>query len=256
VIPRVTFECQEERLIPARDEERTREVDRREERQVYLYFIYSTPRLDAQRSAAPLAQLRTYLSEGYRVASVHGFTSPEGTQGPSRNFEGNIELSRERAREAVNQARQACTDPSGNCFENADTTGVGQSELYTLEEVDANGQVREVGGTPRAEAAQADYAAQQFSTSEAEAPHRTPDVERRLERARTSQQRAAIVYPLLRRAAINLARTRRVTETYMHHIPEFTQTRYVEGGCPTRILNAAFPPSERSGSTSGPGPRR
>ena len=238
--------------VPARDVEKTREVTKEDKRDLYLYFQYATPRLDSQRSASALSDLKGLLGEGYRVTLVEGYTSPEGPEGKAEdvkagqykggkyNFKTNRQLSQDRAEAAVREVERLCGDASETCFTKG-TSPENKGELYQLKELG-----KEVEG-PK----QADEAAKEFKKADAEAPHRTPDVERRLDKARTPQERADIVYPLLRRAMIKLWRTRKETEKYTETIPEHTTTREVIP-CPEKLKNAAFPDPE-SGKV---GPRR
>jgi hypothetical protein len=252
VVEYISYRCDEEATVPARDVPRTREVTKEDKRDLYLYFQYATPRLDSQRSAAPLSELRGLLGEGYRVTLVEGYTSPEGPEGSAEDvkagqykrgkyhFKHNRQLSQDRAEAAVREVERLCSDASGSCFATP-ASPTQKGELYQLRELG-----KEVEG-PK----QADEAAKEFKKADAEAPHRTPDVERRLDRARTPQERADIVYPLLRRALIKLSRSRKETEHYTEHIPEGTSTREVIP-CPEKLKNAAFPDPE-SGKV---GPRR
>lgn len=252
VVEYISYRCDEETTVPARDVEKTREVTREDKRDLYLYFQYATPRLDSQRSASALSDLKGLLGEGYRVTLVEGYTSPEGPEGKAEdvktgqykggkyNFKHNRQLSQDRAEAAVREVERLCNDASGTCFTKG-TSPEDKGELYQLRELG-----KEVEG-PK----QADEAAKEFKKADAEAPHRTPDVERRLDKARTPQERADIVYPLLRRAMIKLWRTRKETEHYTETIPEHTTTREVVP-CPEKLKNAAFPDPE-SGKV---GPRR
>jgi Domain of unknown function (DUF4157) len=232
LVERINYDCQQERDIPAQQVTRTREVERQQERTRFLYFNYATSRINSSLSASSLAQLSVDLSEGFRVSGVRGFTSPEGSRGPGQRFQGNEQLSRERAEAAVTQVQQLCArEGIDECF--ATSAGIsGQGELYTLETLTGE----EVEGSQ-----QADFAAAEFTTQQQEEPHRTPDLTRRLERARTPQQRADIVYPLLRRVAITLTRTQRVTESFTEEIPASVRRQPVLGDCPQDIIQSAFP---------------
>ena len=82
---------------------------------LFLYFDYAKDRLrsdpksgTAQLNQIALDRLDSLLSRGYRVTAIDGYTSPEGRRGPpgakdkgaARKWEGNDELSAERARAA------------------------------------------------------------------------------------------------------------------------------------------------------------
>ena len=253
VIEEISYRCDEETTVPARDVPRTREVPKEDSRELYLYFEYATPRLDAKRSAATLSELQSLLGQGYRVTLVEGYTSPEGPEGSAEDvkaqqykggkyrFKHNRQLSQDRAEAAVREVNSRCNDESGTCFATG-TSPEHKGELYQLRELG-----KEVEGSK-----QANEAAREFKKGEAEIPHRTPDVERRLDRARTPQERADIVYPLLRRALVKLQRNWKETEHYKEHIPEHTATREVLP-CPDKLKNAAFPETKSGGQV---GPRR
>jgi hypothetical protein len=66
--------------------------------------------------------------QGYRIASIEGFTSPEGTRAASPGFEGNIELARRRAHAALTFVQTQCP----TC-DTSSTTVDGRSELPTTE---------------------------------------------------------------------------------------------------------------------------
>lgn len=242
LVENIRYDCQLERDIPPRSEQRTRQVERRDSVTRFIYFDYALPRIDRRRSADGLSGLAGDLAQGYRVSGVRGFTSPEGPQGPGRRFEGNIELSRERAEAALAEAQTICQRElgAGQTCTAGDVSPAGMGELYTLVRLDAAGVEREVEGAPQAE-----HATERFLAEEQEAPHRTAEIERRLGRARTPQARAALVYPLLRRAAIDLERRRMETETYTEQIPGRVDVVDVFGGCPQDIINRAFPEAGR-----------
>jgi hypothetical protein len=89
-----------------------------------------------------------------------------------------------------------------------DVVPLGDSELYTLDRTTPSGATIEVEGAPLEQ-----HAEQEFRTHSEEDRHRA-DAEAQLLTARTPQQRADIVYPLLRRAVITLTRDRTETQTY------------------------------------------
>ncbi len=238
LVENIRYDCQLERDIPARSEQRTRQVQRRDRTTRFIYFDYALPRIDRRRSADGIARIASDLRQGFRIAGIRGFTSPEGPMGPGRRFEGNIELSRERAEAALTEAQAICRRELGEAqgCTVPELSAAGMGELYTLVQVDLQGAAREVEGPQQAE-----YATERFLAEEREAPHRTPELESRLGRARTPQARAALVYPLLRRAAVDLERTRMETETYTEEIPARVDVIDVLGGCPQDIINRAFP---------------
>lgn len=241
LVENIRYDCQLERDIPARTVPRTRQVPRRESVTRFIYFDYALPRIDRRRSTDSLSSLAGDLRQGFRVSGVRGFASPEGPLGPGRRFEGNVELSRERAEAALGEVQRICRELGGDqtCVSSeAGITGLG--ELYTLVRLDAQGMPREVEGREQAE-----YATRQFLTEEQEASHRSEELTRRIERARTPQARAELVYPFLRRAAVLLERTQMVTESYTEEIPARVETVDVLGGCPDDIIERAFPEAAR-----------
>ncbi|MFL5801675.1 MAG: DUF4157 domain-containing protein [Roseiflexaceae bacterium] len=247
LVENVRYECQLERDVPERFEPRTRQVERRDEVTRFIYFDYATSRIDRARSATMLRDLGGDLGRGFRISGIRGFTSPEGPIGPGQRFQGNEQLSRERAEAALAEAQRICRAGrmADSCFVGqgggsgeAGVSGLG--ELYTLTRLGAQGAPQEVEGAP-----QADFAAERFQAEDQEAPHRTPEVTRRLAQARTPQQRADLVYPLLRRAAVVLERRRTETETYQERIPASVETVDVAGRCPSDIVERAFPGARR-----------
>ncbi len=241
LVENIRYECQLERDVPPRTEPRTRQVPRRESVTRFIYFDYALPRIDRRRSADTLTALAGDLRGGYRVSGVRGFASPEGPLGRGPGFEGNVALSRERAEVALGEVQRLCRSLGGEqtCV-SPEAAAAGFGELYTLVRVDPQGLPREVEGP-----AQAEYATQRFLAEEQEAPHRTEALTRRLERARTPQARAELVYPLLRRAAVVLERTQMVTEHYTEQIPGRVEAVDVQGGCPSDITQRAFPEAAR-----------
>lgn len=242
LVENIRYDCQLERDIPPRSEPRTRQLPRRDSVTRFIYFDYALPRIDRRRSADGFSGIASDLRQGFRISGVRGFASPEGPLGPGRRFEGNIELSRERAEAALAETQRICQRElgEGQSCTAREVSPTGMGELYTLVRLDAQGVEREVEGPPQVE-----HATERFLAEEQEASHRTPELERRLGRARTPQARAALVYPLLRRAAIDLERTRMETETYMEQIPGRVETIDVLGGCPQDMVSRAFPEAGR-----------
>ncbi len=242
LVENIRYDCQLERDIPPRSEQRTRQLPRRDSVTRFIYFDYALPRIDRRRSADSFSSMASDLRQGFRISGIRGFASPEGPLGPGRRFEGNVELSRERAQAALAEAQRICQRElgEGQTCTAGEVSPSGMGELYTLVMLDAQGAELEVEGPQQAE-----HATERFLADEQEAPHRTPELERRLGRARTPQARAALVYPLLRRAAIDLERTRMETETYTEEIPGRVETVDVLGGCPQDIVSRAFPDAGR-----------
>lgn len=226
------YSCRVERDVPARQEPRTRRVPRTDERTRYLYFNYAESTMDMRQSAEEIRLLQTDLGEGFRVSHITAYTSPEGPQAAARRFRGNTQLAEDRARAALEYVRGNCTLTGGeSCFVggSGEAPATGQGELYTVVDP-TNG--REVEGNELAA-----NAVEEFRNQPAEARHRTPELEADLERRRTPQRQAAVVYPLLRRAVLTLTRTREVEEQYTVDIPAHTTSEATE--CPTEVRDAA-----------------
>jgi hypothetical protein len=236
IVENTRFECETERDIPARDVPETVPVVDRRSR--FVYFEYAKDVVHA-RSAASIALLTTDFGEGFQVTGIRGFTSPEGPMAAGRRFIGNEELARRRAAAAAKVASKSCTAAGvqnpDSCFVGGQDaiSPTGEGELYTLTALDAAGATREVEGAPLAE-----HAAGEFLTQPAEEPHRTPEMTATLEApGTTTQQKADLVYPLLRRAEITLTRNR--TETRTRHIePSVERTSTT---CPEAVIDQVFP---------------
>lgn len=236
IVENTRYACVTERDIPARDVPETVPVVDRRSR--FVYFEYARDAVHA-RSAESISSLTTDLGEGFQVAGIRGFTSPEGPMAAGRRFMGNEELARRRAAAAARVAERACAaggvaDLDG-CFVGgrAAVSPTGEGELYTLTALDAAGISHEVEGAPLAE-----HAVGEFLTHPAEEPHRTPETTARLEApGTTAAQKADLVYPLLRRAEITL--TRRRMETRTRHIEASVETSSTT--CPETVIDQAFP---------------
>jgi hypothetical protein len=227
------YQCRRERDVPARQEQRTRTVERTEERARYIYFNYAQDIIDERRSAAEIAQLQADLAEGYRVSNITAFTSPEGPMAPGRRFRGNERLAQDRARAAMERIRRLCASGE-SCFTGGESgvTPTGSGELYTIVRPTDEGE-QEVEGQELAT-----HAVGEFLTQPAEERHRTPELTEELARRRTPQGRAALVYPLLRRAVITLTRTVSAEEQYTETIPAHTESESVT--CPDEVKRAAI----------------
>jgi hypothetical protein len=232
-------ECEELIDVPEQRHPVTERLPQTDRRTHFLYFPYASSTIDGRRSADEQAAIRNALADGFSVAAVRGFASPEGPRRRSRGFEGNDALSGARAQAALDWLRASCGERGEACLPAAVTADPG-SERHTLYEPGAEGEPQEVEG-PR----QADYAAAEFATDPAETAQRTPEVTGALERARTPGARAALVYPQLRRVEVELTRTRDVERQRIEVTPARTGHKDVLGGCPERLRDAAFPRDER-----------
>ena len=113
-------------------------VTRRFEKRVYLLFEYeqSSPVRKVligegrgQPSDSTVSDVRDLGTQGYRVRSIQGFASPEGSRAPSRRrggFVGNVALSRNRAIEAQSWFETNCPDCEGQAV-----TPIAGSELFS-----------------------------------------------------------------------------------------------------------------------------
>ncbi|MEJ1965585.1 MAG: filamentous hemagglutinin N-terminal domain-containing protein [Gammaproteobacteria bacterium] len=169
-----------------------------------LYFDYRSDIVDESRSAEEYRSLAAALAEGFQVRRVRGFASPEGLRSARYGFEGNESLSGRRARAALERLRQACDANGSDCLTGSIEIEAG-GELYSMFEAGEHGQSREIEGVRLAE-----HAVSAFSLEETEPARLTPDMQRQLAEASSPAEKAAIVYPRLRRAEIDLERRRRI----------------------------------------------
>lgn len=237
--PKVTYTCEE--WIPPHPVTRTRTV--KKTKSVYLYYHYAKPELEKDPrmpgkalNDKNLPELYALLQSRWQVNRIAGYASPEGPleQRPGSKFQGNRKLSEERALAAKNLIAEKCK-PSlldmrqrPSCFTDDFQTVVG-NELYSPAP-DESG--KEVKGTPLAKASVGSFLSEE--NKEREARHRTPELEKKLEARKNSpQKQAELVYPLLRRAEINL--TRQETEKYQETIEGKWQSK---DPCPTNVVRA------------------
>ena len=232
--PTIDYTCEE--FVPAHEVEKTRTVTRR--KSVYLYFKYAKAELEGRAkepggklNPASQADLKASLADRWKVTEITGHASPEGPVDPAKRFQGNKALSDDRATAAAKWVEDACPPPSlltmrsedASCFAPG-FTGAGKGELY------GGAETPELKGKPLAK-----QAVGEFETSEAESRHRTPEVEKEIEKRKASPERQAdVVYPLLRRAEVHLARPEK--EKYKVPVPEGWEPL---GTCPTEARRAA-----------------
>lgn len=243
IVPEVTFTCEEE--IPAHPETRTRPVTRT--KSVYLYFHYSEPNLETDAKMpgkalndTNLPELRTLLQNNWQVSRIAGYASPEGPmeQQPGSKFQGNRKLSEERAIAARDLIAAECTPAPSllqmrqpkSCFTEDFQLVVGK-ELYSPE---PDEQGRESKGNALDKAAVGSFLSEDEATTKRESRHRTPELEKKLQAQKGSpQKQAELVYPLLRRAEIDL--TKQETESYQVTIP--AEWRPL-ASCPAEVMQA------------------
>lgn len=237
IVRHMRVECQELTDVPEQRREITERVPQTDRRTQHLYFPYWSSRIDSRRSAEDQAAITAALADGFAVAEVRGFASPEGSRAAGRRFEGNDALSGARAQAALDWLRQQCGERGDACLP-PDVAAQPGGERHTLLEPGPDG----AGSVEVEGERQAEHAAAEFATDPAEADQRTPEVEAGLARARTAGERAAVVYPQLRRVDVVLTRTRDVERRRTEVTPARTDAREVLGGCPARLRDAAFPP--------------
>lgn len=207
-IPEYALECVQQ--IPPR------QVPQNQSR--FLYFEYATGIIATQNSSTgrsrraennraasqndqEIPRIQQLINEGWQVSAIRGYTSPEGPRGQGEGgFIGNQSLSELRATAAQRYIEGLC-NPSGairprTCFTpNAPISGEG--ELLTADEPTTG---RELEGAPLAT-----QATPRFLGSEGEASRWTPQLEQQLTTA-TPRQQASLIYPLLRRVAIDFTK--------------------------------------------------
>jgi hypothetical protein len=238
-VPRISYSCEE--VIPEHTVEKTVPITLRQVHNVYFEYAKSAPPkqgrtvgLDAEGKAA----LKAALNDNYRVNRIRGFASPEGPVEPTKRFQGNQKLSEERATAAEQWIESECGVPSAlsmrpSCFaddyKKAGATVGG--ELYGQSEEGA-----ELNGKALAE-----QAVEEFKTEEGEEPRRTPEVMEELERKKTPERQTDTVYPLLRRAEIE------VSKASTKKVPETVAEAYRPlASCPAEVSRAAEEDFERA----------
>jgi hypothetical protein len=273
IVEVVKLICAKEEYKPARDiPPPVKKVA--DTRKRYIYFLYAQDKVnhnlagEGDLTAVNLDALRADFNDGYKVASITGFTSPEGPMQPRGRFEGNKALAKERAVAAKNLISETCKgstlarwvtgqlpliipgvipqplnllDPcfvggadsvvAHGCDEGPAPSCTG-GELHT--KVVGN---KEVEGKPLAV-----HAVPEFESAPEEAPQMTSELTKQLEQKRTPEEKAELVYPKLRRAEIVLVGEKTVT---------VGEPRHEEGGfkpsdtpCPANVAKVAFPDAE------------
>jgi hypothetical protein len=229
------YSCEEERDVKPSKGVGERDVTTNDARAYNLFFEYARPDFREKDNAGALAALGVDLAGGFRVSSIEGWTSPEGSTGPGRGFEGNETLSQKRADAAKQRVEALCA--TGDCFESgAPTTGMGERmdvvDPETGKRVDAKGAKLEK------------HVDESFAEDAGETSVRTPELMDSLKKARSSRERARKIYPWLRRAIVRLRRSETKTESCTFDIPGTTETLGI-GNCPAHIRDAAFPDGKK-----------
>jgi len=241
-----------ETLVPAHDE--SKEVERQvsDTKDRFLYFIKATDRInpdvagEGDLTNENLSELRNDFSNGYKISSITGFTSPEGPMDPQGAFEGNKALGLKRARTALAKLRDYCMPRRDEaCFAgDPEKMPVDGGELHTLVK-----KHKEVEGKRLAEHAVDEFEGNvpkeksEFEINPDESSQRSPELQKALEKKKTPKQRADLVYQKLRRATVSLLGTKTVTETVTQHIEDNFQKA---GACPDGVTDIAFPPVEEA----------
>lgn len=215
--PQITYVCEEE--MPAFPVTLSLPITRT--KSVYLYYHYAKPELETDADMPGkalndenLPKLESLLRDEWQVSRIVGYASPEGPMEQQRpgGFMGNIELSKKRAQAAKELIEEKCK-PSlldmrqrPPCF-TTNFTLEGGNELYSPEK-DQSGKDKD--------AASAVTGFLSKDSEAREAPHRTPELEKKLQaQSGSPQKQAELVYPLLRRAEITLTRTKVETTQIM-----------------------------------------
>jgi len=246
------YSCVKETLVPAHDE--SKEVERQvsDTKDRFLYFIKATDRInpdvagEGDLTNENLSELRNDFSNGYKISSITGFTSPEGPMDPQGAFEGNKALGLKRARTALAKLRDYCMPRRDEaCFAgDPEKMPVDGGELHTLVK-----KHKEVEGKRLAEHAVDEFEGNvpkeksEFEINPDESSQRSPELQKALEKKKTPKQRADLVYQKLRRATVSLLGTKTVTETVTQHIEDNFQKA---GACPDGVTDIAFPPVEEA----------
>lgn len=215
-----SFIAEEQVYVPGHTEQRTRQVEKHHEATRFIYFHYAKDKVDEKRSAGEIGELQQNFADGFKVSLVEGLTSPEGSHAPGAGgrWQGNTRLAQQRATAALKRAKKACSSPEG-CLAGGEDQDPAREreepELYTVvrDGVDVEG--RELQ----------EAAVQGFLSSPEEERHRTPELLKALERARTPAEKAKLIYPFLRRAVVHLTKTTMETETYDFFIKGHDETR-------------------------------
>lgn len=229
---------------PEQREPRTREEPRTDTQTHFIYFEFERSRVLGQagqrrgseiamRNAPEMVAILDKLANGYRVTRIKAYASPEGlrTRRPRGRFQGNDALARDRsqaARDWINNHCPLSGGVAGHCTQSAQMITIPPAESERFAPPDISGQ--EVTGRPLQE-----HAVSEFLTSPEEERHRTEVLVEQIARARTPEQQAALVYPLLRRAEITLEKTTTVQVPYVHVTPG----GYSSTSCPADVVNEA-----------------
>jgi len=210
-----------EQVTPEHKEPKTVSKTVIDQKTVYVYFEYAKALINAGKTNPEMETLKQLILDNYVAKRIVGFTSPEGPRaaGKSGDFEGNDELSRKRAKAALDKVTDICSklkekNPELDCP--APTIDTEQlSELYTATKQGKNG-TEEVEGPELIEKAEPQFR----ESTEEQRFMNDPKFKAALDKAKTPRQREKLIYPLLRRSKIILEKTITTQETKDETIPE------------------------------------
>jgi hypothetical protein len=156
-----------------------------------VYFPYMSSEVDEKRSGSEA--FKALLQQGAVVTAIAGYTSPEGSRHKVQGFEGNDDLSRDRADQALNWVQVAIGGAASGSVE-SQVNASGRSELYSGAD--------NPNGTEESGRKLEDTAIAAFMGNDDEAKRRTQDVLDRFAKAKGTHAKAEVVYEQLRRAEI------------------------------------------------------
>lgn len=221
---KITFACEKITHVPAVPE--VPALKQTDVQTRYVFFRHA--RHEVRKDFRLPTDIQALNEQGYRVTSIKGFTSPEGPRGSEHapQFEGNVELARERAQ----AARDWLADPK--VCAGCDLSGArqsGESELPPEQ-----GQQEPEPKGPAMEHGAVDEFLGKQGTPDPLAPA-DPAERAKFERMPFARQREH-AYELMRRAAIVLERTQVVRER-QPGVPARDEPSAVE--CSPEVLEAA-----------------
>lgn len=219
---KITFACEKITHVPGTPAVPAEE--KKEPQTRYVFFRHA--RHEVRKDFRLPTDIPALIGQGYRVVSIKGYTSPEGPRGTEHapQFEGNVELAKERAKAARDWLAVAC----GGCDLSGAEQG-GESELppkQGAEQPEPEG--------PKMEHGAVDEFLGKQGNPDPLAPA-DPAERAKFERMPFSRQREQ-AYELMRRAAIVLERTQVVRER-QPAVPARDEPSAVE--CSPEVLEAA-----------------
>ena len=223
--PYLVFTCEQVTRTPGHPAERGLSVPEEVVRHVFFDF----PSAKIRRDFHLPTDIQDLYNAGYRFKSIDGFTSPEGPRGHEHEpkFEGNIDLSKERAEAAYNWLQdEAC--------KGCDFTGVtraGESELPP----EVGKEIPEQEGLGMERRAVSEFLGETPGITADPLAPKTPAELEAFRRLPASQQRKQ-AFELMRRATITMQRQRVIRES-RPAVPE--RVEYKTGDCAKDVTEAA-----------------